>query len=147
MGAIIFFSSSTIFSFACTLNWWWDDAIEIGGPRWCWQVPPRGSIVNKYRRWVLGYKAYSLFHTLSTCANRPSWLLCRVVSRTSSFAWDAKCSNSEDWLLWRWVPASDGVCGTDEPCDPLLDVRENTCPTLDCLPPNPGLIGGAWRLQ
>jgi len=87
-----------------------------------------------------------IFHTLSTWARRPSWLLCRVVSLTSSFAWEANCSSSELWLPclstgpgppalvgpWPGDPLSepDPWYGGDP--EPKLDVRAKTLPMLGC---------------
>ena len=83
--------------------------------------------------------------TLSTWANKPSWLLCLVVSLTSSFAWDVSCSNKEPWELCRWDPADPSDGGwlpLPEPVEPELDVRAKTLPTLGCFTKF-GDIGGA----
>lgn len=84
--------------------------------------------------------------TLSTCANNPSWLLCRVVSRTNSLACDAKCSNNELCEPCLWFDPNVGWCPGElpEPLDPELEVLANTFPTLGCRTKF-GLIGGAFN--
>jgi hypothetical protein len=85
--------------------------------------------------------------TLSIWASSPSWLLCRVVSLTNSFAVLANCSNSEVWLPCRVTELPDTAPVVVTPVDdPKLDVRANTFPTLGWRCTIPGLRGGTCQI-
>lgn len=149
-GASSFVSSSTNFSFACVVNYkhsffrifyyktnkWHADKFKFLAQTQNTNSNTRQFIAFFFWFWAITISVFLIqkwkeIFTLSTCASNPSWLLWRFVSRTSSFACDAKCSNSDPCELWRCELAepSDGCVLTELP-EPVLDVRSRTFVTL-----------------